>query len=139
MARYRRLQAVVSVGRDIDELFDRFFGPGSTDSIWQPLVDVFTSGDRIHILAEIPGIEADDIRVTVGPNTVELRGRKRVPEGIRRGASFYEAEIPYGEFEKRIALPFPVEPNRFKIKLENGVLRLQLDRARSRIREIAIE
>jgi len=139
MARYRRLQAVVSVGRDIDELFERFFGTERGEAVWQPLADLFVTEKKVHLLVEIPGVEVSDIRLTVGPTSVQITGRKRVPDVVKRGVSFYEAEIPYGEFDKRVRLPFPVNPESYKIEVENGVLSLVLDRAGTGVRVIEIE
>jgi HSP20 family protein len=139
VARYRQLRAVVSVGRELDELFDQFFGPDTSESVWQPLVDLYVTEDNVHLLAEVPGVKHEDIHITVGARLVLITGVKRVPEGARRGASFYESEIPYGRFDKRVALPVVVRPESFKAELVNGVIFLEIARSGGRGREIKID
>ena len=60
---------------------------------------------------------------------VQILGIKRPPQKVRRGVTFYESQIPYGGFEKRVSLPFPVNPDSIKVNIKDGVLSLELDRA----------
>jgi HSP20 family molecular chaperone IbpA len=62
-----------------------------------------------------------------------------MPSRVRRGVSFYESQIPYGGFEKRVNLPFPVNPDSFKVELKDGVLSLELDRAAIGARVVRID
>jgi HSP20 family protein len=139
MARLRRLSAIVSVSRDIDEMFERFFGVEESNAVWEPLVDMFVSEHKVHLLAEVPGVDASDIRIRVGTRIVQILGTKRMPSRVRRGVSFYESQIPYGGFEKRVNLPFPVNPDSFKVELKDGVLSLELDRAAIGARVVRID
>lgn len=128
MDRYRRLGAIVSISQDIDELFEKFFGVGESNAVWEPPVDLFVSEHKVYLLAEVPGVPGEEVHVRVGARMVHILGIKRPPQKVRRGVSFYESQIPYGGFEKRVSLPFPVNPDSIKVNIKDGVLSLELDR-----------
>lgn len=139
MERFRRLSAIVSVSRDIDELFERFFGSDESNAVWEPLIDLFVSENKVYLMAEVPGVAGSEVHVRVGVRMVQILGIKRPPVKVRRGVSFYESQIPYGGFEKRVSLPFPVNPDSIKVEFKDGVLSLQLDRVGGGARIIRIE
>ncbi len=123
----------------MDELFEQFFGPEETEAVWQPLVDLYVTEDKVCLLAEIPGVREEDVHITVGVESVLITGVKRVPEGTRQGASFYESEIHYGSFDKRVVLPVPVRPESIEAELVNGVIRLEIARRRPSARVVKID
>ena len=139
MERLRRASAIVSISRDIDELFERFFGASESNAVWEPPVDLFVSEQKVYLVAEVPGVAGSEIHVRVGTRAVQVLGIKRPPDKVRRGVTFYESQIPYGGFEKRVSLPFPVKPDSIKVEFKNGVLSLELDRAGGGVRMIRIE
>ena len=139
MDRIRRVSAIVSVSHDIDELFEQFFGVGESNAVWEPPVDLFVSEQKVYLMAELPGVAGSEIHVRVGTRAVQILGVKRPPDRTRRGMAFYESQIPYGGFEKRVSLPFPVNPDSIKVDFQNGVLSLELDRAGGGVRVIRIE
>ena len=77
---------------------------------WQPDIDVFETEEAIVVLAEIAGIRAEDLRVTVDGEELRISGVRRVPErsDVKR---LLQMEIAAGPFERRmrIALPFDRE------------------------------
>ena len=128
MDRFRRLGAIVSVSHDIDELFEKFFGVGESNAVWEPPVDLFVSEHKVYLIAEVPGVPGAEVHVRVGARTVHILGIKRPPQKVRRGVTFYESQIPYGGFEKRVSLPFAVDPDSIKVNIKDGVLSLELER-----------
>jgi HSP20 family protein len=140
MDRLRRFNAIVSVSHDIDELFERFFGVEESNAVWEPPLDLFVSEHKIYIMAEVPGVPGSEVHVRVGARMVQILGIKQPPEKVRRGVTFYESQIPYGGFEKRVSLPFTVEPDSIKVSIKDGVLSLELDRVGgSTVRVIRVE
>jgi HSP20 family protein len=139
MPRLRGVNAVISISHDIDDLFERFFGSGETNAVWEPLADVFASEATVHIQVELPGVAGRDTHIRVGTRSVQILGVKRVPAQVRRGMSFYESQIPYGAFEKRISLPFSVDPDSFRARLRDGVLSLELSRVQSGAKVVVID
>jgi len=127
--RFRRFNAIVSVSHDIDDLFERFFGVQESNAVWEPPVDLFVTERKVYLMAEVPGVAVSEVNVRVGSRGVQILGTKRPPEKMRRGVTFYESQIPYGSFEKRVSLPFTVNPDSVKVSVKDGVLSLELDRA----------
>jgi HSP20 family protein len=140
MDRFRRFSGIVSVSYDIDELFERFFGVEESNAVWEPPIDLFVSEHKIYLMAEVPGVPGSEVHVRVGARMVQILGIKRPPEKVRRGVTFYESQIPYGGFEKRVSLPFTVNPDSIKVNIKDGVLSLELDRVGgSTVRVIRVE
>jgi HSP20 family protein len=110
----------------------------SVGSIWSPATDVFMTSDEVCLIVEVPGVERENLKIAVSPVLVEVSGVRPTPDLFRRAASFYELEIAYGVFRKRIALPCRVVPRGVKAELKDGVLSLRLRRSAPQ-RQIAID
>lgn len=93
---------------------------------WGPPVDLYEIGDELRLLVALPGVTANQLTVAIEGAVIVVSGERPLPTGWR-GAAIHRLEIPYGRFERRIALP----AGRFQIlerKLENGCLVLCLQR-----------
>jgi len=90
-----------------------------------PAVDIFEKEDDLVIEADVPGIQAEDLTVSVMTSRVEVRGVKRDnrPAGQAR---FLRLEREDGPFRRSIPLPAAVDPDRVKGLLKNGVLTIVL-------------
>jgi HSP20 family protein len=89
-----------------ERLQRQFFQPNPTDSrtpSWQPPVDVFETGRDIWIIAALPGVESQDLEISIADDTVIIAGVRRLPAAAR-GAMIHRLEIPHGRFERRIRL-----------------------------------
>jgi len=107
-----------------DRLRRQFFHHGS--SRWEAPIDVFETDDALTILIALPGVELDNISVTLNAGTLTVTGERPLPPELR-DARILRMEIPYGRFERRIELP----PVSFQISgrhLSNGCLMLRLQK-----------
>ena len=97
-------------------------------AVWQPPVDVFEDERRVVIVVALPGVAEEDIRMSAEPGALVVRARRALPfEGA--GLRLRELEIPYGYFERRIALPdAPLEVTSHE--LTHGCLVVHLARIR---------
>jgi len=110
-----------------DRLHRQFFRPAASArafAVWEPPIDVFEDGREIVIVVAMPGVSADRVALEFEPGVVVIRGER--PVSLRRpGYAVRQLEIPYGAFERRIALP----PGRFEAaspELVQGCLVLTL-------------
>jgi HSP20 family protein len=71
---------------------------------WEPPVDVYGGADEVLIEVALPGVPADRIELVIGPGELIVRGERQLPRRSA-GASIQRLEIPYGRFERRLALP----------------------------------
>ena len=84
--------------------FFRLAGGATERARWEPPIDVYASGDEILVEVALPGVAPDRVELVCAPGELVVRGERRLP--VRRGeAAIQRLEIPYGRFERRLALP----------------------------------
>lgn len=97
-------------------------------SAWVPPTDVFEDAEGLKIVAELPGLTAQDVKLTVENQTLTIRGeRKRIAE--EKTTRVHRYERSYGSFERSFTLPNTVDVERVEAKFEHGVLTVTLPRA----------
>jgi HSP20 family protein len=113
----------------MDRLFERFMGevpgpelPGGT---WEPRLDVSETKDTLTIKAELPGIEAKDLEVSVSGDILTIRGEKK-QEKEEKDERRHMVERSYGAFARMVRLPAPVAQDQIKANFKNGVLTISL-------------
>lgn len=121
---------------DIDELVRNLVsGQRSAgfraQQVWRPALDVFTTDKSFEVVAELAGIEGDDIEVVIEGDVLSIRGlrERSTAERIR---SFYEARIPFGPFVAEVVVPFEIEWDETTANYHNGLLSISLPRRRPR-------
>lgn len=133
------LDRVVSdaFGAPFQTLWSRTGIPGAVP---QPIpLDVYATDDQVVILAAIPGMNPDDLEVSVHQNTVSLTGKVGGATEEANGATWYLRELGSGIFQRSVTLPFPIDPDQTHATFEHGMLRVVLAKAESaRPRKIAI-
>jgi len=76
---------------------------------------------QYEISVELPGVEADDIDVSVHEQTLSLRGEKRF-EREESGKTYFFSERAYGAFQRSFRLPPDADPDKVEASFKNGVL-----------------
>jgi len=94
-----------------------------------PLVDVVETGDAFLFQADLPGVEANDLDVGYenGTLTIEGKAHPRQPAGQR----YVWREFGVGHFYRQFTLNAPIDPDKIKAQLKNGVLELWVPKAES--------
>jgi HSP20 family protein len=111
----------------------------SAAASWVPAVDVFEETDNIRITAEIPGVQAEDIDISLEGNLLTIRGTKQ-QEAEEKTERVHRYERIYGAFERSFTLPASVEPKDIKASYDNGVLTVTLPKSeRAKPRQIEVE
>lgn len=113
---------------DAERLQRQFFRIGTREGApcWEPPVDMYARGDNLTLLVALPGVAAQHVEVVLATAGVIVRGERPLPAALRH-ATLHRLEIPYGRFERRIALP-QGEYRLTEQNLENGCLKLVLQR-----------
>ena len=92
---------------------------------WEPPVDVFEDEHDVVVVVAMPGVAPDRVRIVTEPGALTVRGERPLPLGEGARALVHQLEIPYGYFERRIALP-PGTWQSMSHELANGCLVLRL-------------
>lgn len=125
--------------RDVDRMFGTFMGntPGSVSGGF-PAIELRTSSDESVLVAELPGVKKEELKLSVENGILTLsgvRGEQKVPENSR----WLRNELWHGTFSRAIELPHDVNTEKISAALDNGILRVQLPKAEAvRPREITI-
>jgi HSP20 family molecular chaperone IbpA len=89
--------------KQAEHLHRQFFEPSRESARWEPPVDVFETEREVWIIAALPGVAPEAVRVEIEGQTLVIAGtRPLLSKG--HGANIVRLEIPYGRFERRIAL-----------------------------------
>lgn len=145
----------VSPFGEMERLFDRLLArrgwmrpwradwPVSLDLDWPdvrvPRADVLDREDDIELRIEVPGIDKKDLDISVGEDSVTVKGEVE-REGKEEAGDYVRCEIARGAFSRTIALPAAVDGSRAKAQFKDGLLTLTLPKVeRARRHAIRIE
>lgn len=148
--------ATSSPFEEMDRLFERVFPRGWMRPFrdWEshgwpdlfapagmefPRVDIIDRDDQILVRAEIPGLEKEDLDVSVSDDRVTIKAVRTRQEKEAQG-DFYRREISHGGFSRSLMLPAEVDGTRATASFKRGVLELTLPKVeRTRRHSIPIE
>lgn len=146
LIRFQRYPAVhtedfplLNFEREIDDLFASILTPrfalrGSA----YPRVDVAEHESESIVVAELPGVRKEDLKVSIHDGTITIGGRRKTPV-LPENAKWLQNETATGEFQRTIRLPHEVKAAEVTAELTNGVLRVVLPKAdEARPREIEV-
>ena len=115
---------------EIDRLFDDFFVRRSfrrdfEEGDWVPAVDISESEKEIIIHAEIPGVDAKDLDITLSGRTLTMKGERK-QEQEEKKENYHRIERRYGSFSRSFELPSDVDESRVEAAYKDGVLTVNL-------------
>ncbi|MGB9800380.1 MAG: Hsp20/alpha crystallin family protein [Thermanaerothrix sp.] len=115
--------------REMDRLFETFFPRRRRFfEVEFPPMNVWTNPEGAVVTVELPGVNPEQIEVSVVGDTLTLRG-KRVAEDLPEGARYQRRERFQGEFARSLQLPFTIDADHVEAQYENGILTITLPRA----------
>lgn len=109
-------QFMKDIGLDFDQKPGARAAAPATDF---PKIDIYQSNTHIIIVAELPGMVREEIRLTLTGDVMILRG---IVKPIIMEAAAISNERYYGEFERTVSLPEPAESSLVSARLHNGIL-----------------
>jgi HSP20 family protein len=134
----------LALHREMNRMFDNFFRgfdwptsntPGWSVGSW-PHIEISETGNEVKLLAELPGMEQNDIELTLNEGMLTLKGEKKSESG---GAVY--SERWHGQFERTVQLGPDVDPEKIKAEFKNGVLTVTIGKrpeAQRQVKRIAI-
>jgi HSP20 family protein len=137
MTSLRRLNSV------LDEAFSSWpfqaEESGALTSAWLPACDVFENKDAVKIVAEVPGVSPEDVKLSLESNLLTIRGEKK-QQAEEKNERVHRYERSYGTFERTFSLPTTVDPEKIVANYANGILTVTIPKVeRARPREIPVK
>lgn len=134
---------------EIDRLFDDFpfrmpmptMRFGAEFAMTVPALEMSETKKTYKVTAELPGIEAEDVQVSVEDGMLRIAGEKK-SEREQDEKGYRLSERSYGSFERLVRLPAAANADKIKAKCRNGVLTVTIPKdgaAAERVRKIAVE
>ena len=113
--------------RRMDRLFQGAFG--LERSPWQvgvyPLVNISEDRDHIFVRAELPGVKAADLEITIQDNSLILRGQRQIPTEEKQ-VNYHRRERESGFFRRVLALPARIRADKVEATCKDGILTIKL-------------
>ncbi|MBU1298397.1 MAG: Hsp20/alpha crystallin family protein [Bacteroidetes bacterium] len=126
LVKFSPIKEIESFEKQMSRIFNDFpfkwdFGGGS----FSPRINVFEDEKNLVIEAEIPGMEKNEVKVTLHNDVLTISGeRKR--ETKTEKENYFHLESCYGSFNRSINLPVEVDGERVEASFKNGLLKIQL-------------
>jgi HSP20 family protein len=94
---------------------------------FRPRIDVFRTAEpnELRVVVDLAGVDPADVRIAIHELALVIAGHRRRPVTDSR-PSYHLMEIEYGPFERRIAMPEPVDPKKASATYERGLLTIVL-------------
>jgi HSP20 family protein len=148
MIKWTPLKELEDMRRDMDRLFEEFFGPSSRRRRWparpdteliSPNIDLYDRQNEIVLKAELPGVSREDIDITIIKDAIILKGQLMRDEDVK-DEQYYVRERVFGSFSRTLALPTEVESEKTSASFKNGVLEIVMPKKEeAKIKEIKVD
>jgi HSP20 family protein len=114
----------------MDRLFDdAFTRPLSVSGVsGMPSIDLYQTEDDVVVKADLPGLKAEDVHISITADVLTLSGEFNQETG-QKEVTYHIREHRQGMFERSIMLPTDVQTDKAKADFENGILTIVLPKA----------
>ena len=118
--------SLAAIQTKINNVFDNFFAPEIGHGIQHvldsfPAVDVIENANAVVIKAELPQIQAQDIKITANRHFLTISGEKKSQQQQKED-SYHMHELHYGAFARTLELPFEIDDTLTKAEFQHGLL-----------------
>jgi HSP20 family protein len=114
-----------SLQREMNRLFDGYEGGTSMSRF--PLLNVWGNPDSVVVTAELPGLETEDLDISVVNNQLTIKGERKGDKPAE-DAVCHRCERNAGTFSRTVRLPYSVENDKVTARYANGVLTVTMPR-----------
>jgi HSP20 family protein len=95
----------------------------ATTTAWAPALDISERKDAYLVTVELPGVEADDLEITLEDGLLTIQGERHFAHDSSE-QQFHRVERRYGAFRRSITLPAQVQAEQIEAMVDNGVLQI---------------
>ena len=141
ISRWDPLRDMITMRQAVDRMLDESFTRGSESrgtGAWLLPMDAFITDDAIVIRADVPGLKAEELEITLEGDTLAIRGEIKRDEADNR--KYVLLERPTGRFERTLNINTPIDHDKVDASFRDGVLTLVLPKAEAvKPRQIAVK
>jgi len=138
---------------EMERVFDELFGRGwlrpfrfermpEPATVWEgraPKLDVVDRDNEVLVRAEVPGVNKEDLEISVTGDLFTIKGKTRHEEKEEKG-DYYRCEVSQGSFSRTVTLPAMVDEAGAKAQLKDGMIEVTLPKTeKSKKRAIKID
>lgn len=141
LMRYEPWSLLDQMRREMERAVDTRAEEGSSvaTSDWVPAVDIKEENDAFVIVADIPGVDPNDIEVHMEGGMLTIKGEKETEKKDER-EGYKRVERTFGSFYRRFSLPDSADPEKISAKSNHGVLEVRIGKQEKvQPRKIAVE
>jgi HSP20 family protein len=138
LTRWEPIREWADMRSNMDRMMERFFeDPFSGNApawsqrnggAWNLALDVAEDADHYIVKASVPGLNPEDIEITLANNVLTIKGETK-EEKESKEINWHVRERRYGSFMRNVTLPASVDANKVEATNENGVLTLRIPKA----------
>jgi HSP20 family protein len=129
MSRWDPFRELSSIQNELNRLFGRTFTEETREDVrsaaWIPAVDVAETKEHFMITAELPGVESEDVDISVENSVLTIRGERRFYQETKE-EDFHRIERRFGSFARSVTLPATADPERIQAAFDAGVLTIEV-------------
>ena len=115
--------------KEMDRLWNRFLGETpfarTFNEMWSPSVDILETKDDFVVKAELPGLEAKDVNVSISGEVLTIKGEKKAEEE-EKDEHYHRVERYSGSFQRVFQLSSGVKADKIEANFDKGVLKVTL-------------
>jgi HSP20 family protein len=118
VSRWDPFQDLLAIQDEMNQVFGRA-RQGQGGRVWAPALDISERKDAYVVTVEVPGVNSDDLDITLEDGLLTIQGEQQ----------FHRVERRYGSFRRSITLPSQVQADAIEASFENGVLEVVVPKA----------
>lgn len=93
-----------------------------------PPLNIFAEDEGLIIKAELPGIKAEHLDISIEGDTLTIKGKRERPSSDKK-ISYHRQEIETGNFSRSINMPVKANPDTVTARMTDGILTITLEKA----------
>jgi len=132
LVRWSPVGNMSSLRKNMDRPWDRLSGEiplaKAFGGSWLPSIDVSETKDSFVVKADLPGLAAKDVNISIKGDVLTLKGEKKA-EAQEKDEQFYCIERYSGSFRRVLQLPSGVKADKVEATFDKGVLKVTLPKA----------
>ena len=136
--RWEPTRELSSLQGEMGQLLNSFFGEGAGTGggspparRWVPAMDLVEAEDHFLLMADLPGLSEQDVRIEVEDDLLTISGERKLESDAGK-AGYYRIERAFGEFSRSLTLPEGVDPQSVSADFDAGVLVVRIPKPEQR-------